>query len=99
MPLVFCLIFQWKVVRKDQKIYKYCLENAIYFEQNSDASTFNIKNITEFYCTIGVEFCPDDRLIIISEANNYNEAFKELIYFEKEENGILDNNNNVYINL
>ena len=54
-------------------------ENKKVNEQNHDASTFDIVNVTECYCKIGREFCLEDRKIIIYGANNYNEAFKEIV--------------------
>ena len=43
----------------------------------TDASTFDIMNVTECYCKIGSEFYPKDRMNINYGTNNYNEAFKD----------------------
>ena len=66
-------------------------------EQTHDASTFHIMNVTEYYCKIGSEFYPEDRMNIICVTNNYNEAFKEIVNFNKHYNG-LPNNIKPYIN-
>ena len=65
--------------------------------QTHDASTFDIMNVTECYCKIVSEFYPEDRLNINYGANNYNEAFKEIVNFNKEYNG-LPHNIKPYIN-
>ena len=61
-------------------------ENNNINEQTHDASTFHIMNVTECYCMIGSEFCPEDRMYINYGANNYNEAFKEIVTFNKDYN-------------
>ena len=38
-------------------------ENNNVNEQTHDASTFHIMNVTEFYCKIGSEFYPEDRIL------------------------------------
>ena len=54
-------------------------------------------NVTECYCKIGSEFYPEDRMNISYGANNYNEAFKEIVSFNKDYNG-LPHNIKPYIN-
>ena len=66
-------------------------------EQTHDASTFHIMNVTECYCKIGSEFYPEDRININYGTNNYNEAFKEIVSFNKDYNG-LPHNIKPYIN-
>ena len=56
-------------------------------EQTHDASTFHIMNVTECYCKIGSVFYPEDRMNINYGTNNYNEAFKEIVIFNKDYNG------------
>ena len=72
-------------------------ENNNFNEQTHDASTFDIMNVTECYCKIGSEFYPEDRVNINSGSNNYNEAFKEIVSFNKHYNG-LPHNIKPYIN-
>ena len=64
---------------------------------NTNASTFDIMNVTECYCKIGSEFYPEDRMNINYGNNNYNEAFKEIVSFNKDYNG-LPHNIKPYIN-
>ena len=66
-------------------------------EQTHDASTFHIMNVTECYCKIGSEFYPEDRMNITYGTINYNEAFKEIVSFKKDYNG-LPHNIKPYIN-
>ena len=66
-------------------------------EQTHDASTFHIMNVTECYCKIGSEFYPEDRMNTNYGTNNYNEAFKEIVSFNKDYNG-LPHNIKPYIN-
>ena len=66
-------------------------------EQTHDASTFDIINVTGCYCKIGSEFYPEDRININYGTNNYNEAFKEIVSFNKDYNG-LPHNIKPYIN-
>ena len=47
--------------------------------------------VTESYCKIGSEFYPEDRLNINYGTNNYNEAFKEIVSFNKDYNGLPHN--------
>ena len=54
-------------------------------------------NVTECYCKIGSEFYPEDRMNINYGSNNYNEAFKEIVSFNKDYNG-LPHNIKPYIN-
>ena len=61
-------------------------ENNNVNEQTHDASTFDIINVTECYCKIGSEFYPEDRMNINYGTNNYNEAFKEIVSFNKDYN-------------
>ena len=73
-------------------------ENINVNEQTHDASTFDIMNFTECYCKIGSEFYPEDRMNINYGTNEYNEAFKEIVSFNKDYNG-LPHNIKPYINL
>ena len=72
-------------------------ENNNVNEQTHDASTFDIMNVIECYCKIGSEFYPEDRMNINYGTNNYNEAFKEIVSFNKDYNG-LSHNIKPYIN-
>ena len=72
-------------------------ENNNVNEQTHDASTFDIMNVTECYCKIGSEFYPEDRMNINYVTNNYNEAFKEIVNFNRDYNG-LPHNIKPYIN-
>ena len=54
-------------------------------------------NVTECYCKIGSEFYPEDRMNINYSTNNYNDAFKEIVSFKKDYNG-LPHNVKPYIN-
>ena len=63
-------------------------ENNNVNEQTHDASTFDVMNVTECYCKIGSEFYPEDRTNFNYGANNYNEAFKEIVSFKKDYNGL-----------
>ena len=72
-------------------------ENNNVNEQTHNAGTFDIMNVTECYCKIGSEFYPEDRMNINDGTNNYNEAFKEIVSFNKEYNG-LPHNIKPYIN-
>ena len=65
-------------------------------EQTHDSSTFDM-NVTECYCNIGSEFYPEDRINVNHGTNNYNEAFKEIVNFNKDYNG-LPHNIKPYIN-
>ena len=47
-------------------------ENNNVIEQTHDASTFDVKSVTECYCKIGSEFYPKDRMNINYGTNNYN---------------------------
>ena len=62
-------------------------------EQTHDASTFDIMKFTEFYCKIkiGSEFYPEDRMNINYGTNNYNEVFREIVSFNKDNNGLPHN--------
>ena len=66
-------------------------------DQTHDASTFGIMNVNECYCKIGSEFYPEDRMNISYGTNKYSEAFKEIVYFIKDYNG-LPHNIKPYIN-
>ena len=66
-------------------------ENNNVNEQNHDASTFDVMNVTECYCKIGSEFYPEDRMNINYGTNNYHEAFKEIVSFNKDYNGLPHN--------
>ena len=72
-------------------------ENNNVNEQTHDASTFHIMNVTECYCKIGSEFYPEDRMNINYSTNNYSEAFKEIVSFDKDYKG-LPHNIKLYIN-
>ena len=72
-------------------------ENNNVNEQTHDASTFDVMNVTECYCKIGSEFYPEDRMNFNYGTNNYNEAFKEIVGFNKDYNG-LPHNIKPYIN-
>ena len=72
-------------------------ENNNVNEQTHDASTFDIMNVTECYCRIGSEFYPEVRMNINYGSNNYNEAFKEIVSFNKDYNE-LPHNIKPYIN-
>ena len=54
-------------------------------------------NVTECYCKFGSEFYPDDRTDINYGTNIYNEAFKQIVSFNKDYNG-LPHNIKPYIN-
>ena len=72
-------------------------ENNNVNEQTHDASTFDIMNVTECYCKIGSEFYPEDRMNTNYGTIKYNEAFKEIVSFNKDYNG-LPHNIKQYIN-
>ena len=67
------------------------LENKTVDEQTHDASTFVMMNVSECYCKIGSEFYPEDGMNINYGTNNYNEAFKEIVIFNKDYNGLPHN--------
>ena len=71
-------------------------ENNNVNEQTHDASTFDIMNATECYCKIGSEFYPEGRMNINYATNNYNEASKEMVNFNKDNR--LPHNIKPYIN-
>ena len=54
-------------------------------------------NVTECYCQIDSEFYLEDRMNINYGTTNYNEAFKEIVNFNKDYNG-LPHNIKPYIN-
>ena len=66
-------------------------ENNNVNEQTHDASTFDLMNVTECYCKIGSVFYPEYRMNINYGTNNYNEAFKEIVSFNKDYNEIPHN--------
>ena len=72
-------------------------ENNNVNEQTHDASTYDIINVTECYCKIGSGFYPEDRMNINYGTKNYAEAFKEIVSFTKDYNG-LPHNIKPYIN-
>ena len=84
-------------------------ENNNVNEQTHDASTFDVMNVTECYCKIGSEFYPEDRMNINYGTNNYNEAFKEIVIFNKDYSGLphkikpyinhrtIESNNRIYV--
>ena len=63
-------------------------ENNNVNEQTHDASTCDVMNVTECYCKIDSEFYPEDRMNINYGTNNYNGAFKEIVSFNKDYNGL-----------
>ena len=72
-------------------------ENNNVNEQTHDAGIFHMMNVTECYCKIGSEFYSEDRKNINYGTNNYTEAFKEIVSFNKNYNG-LPHNLKPYIN-
>ena len=72
-------------------------ENNNFNEQTHDASAFDIMNVNECYCEIGSEFYLEDRMNFIYGTNNYNDAFKDIVNFNKVYNG-LPHNVKAYIN-
>ena len=72
-------------------------ENNNVIEQTHDESTFDIMNVTECYCKIRSEFYPEDGMNTNYGTNIYNEAFKEIVSFNKDYNG-LPHNIKQYIN-
>ena len=54
-------------------------------------------NVTECFCKVGSEFYTEDRMTINYGTSNYNEAFKEIVSFNKDYNG-LPHNIKPYIN-
>ena len=66
-------------------------ENNNVNEQTHDASTFDVMNVTECYCKIGSEFYLEDRMNNNYGTNNYNEAFKEIVSFDKDYSGLPHN--------
>ena len=92
---LFDLCMESGMERPQYKIVGF--ENIYVNEQTHDASTFDIMNVTECYCKIGSEFYPEDRMNIIYGTNNYNEAFEEIVSFNKDYNG-LPHNIKPYIN-
>ena len=65
-----------------------CFNNNNVNEQTHEASTFFMMNVTECHCKIGSEFYPEDRMDINYGTNNYNEAFKEIVSFNKDCNAV-----------
>ena len=72
-------------------------ENDNFNEQTHDSSTFHIMSFTECYCNIDSQSYPEDRMNTIYGTNNYNEAFKEIVIFNEDYNG-LPHNIKPYIN-
>ena len=66
-------------------------ENKKVDGQTRVASTFDIMDVTESYCKIGNEFFTEDRMNSNFGTNNYNEAFKEIVSFNKDYNGLPHN--------
>ena len=62
-------------------------ENINVIEQTHDVSTFDVMNVTEYYGKIGSEFYPEDRMDI-NYGTRYNKAFKEIVSFNKDYNGL-----------
>ena len=65
-------------------------------ERTHDAITFDIVNVTECYCNIGSDFDPEDKMKLNYGTNKVNEAFKKIVNFNKDYNG-LPHNNKPYI--
>ena len=63
-------------------------ENNNVNEQTHDASTFDIMNVKECYCKIGIEFYPEDKMNNNYGNKNYIEAFKEIVNFNKDYQGL-----------
>ena len=97
MLLTFCLILVWKVGWERAQYIVIGFENNNINEQTHDASTFHIMNVTECYFKTCSEFYPEDRMNINYGTNNYNEAFKEIVSFNNNYNG-LPHNIKPYIN-
>ena len=72
-------------------------ENNNVNEQTHDASTFDVMKVTKCFCKIGSEFYPEYRININYGINNYNEAFNEMVNFNKYYNG-LPHNIKTYVN-
>ena len=66
-------------------------ENNNVNEQTHDESKFDIMNVTEYYCKIGSELYPEDKMSFNYGTNNYNEALKEIVIFNREYNGLTHN--------
>ena len=73
------------------------VQKGLIKKNNVHFSYYDIMNVTECYCKIGSEFYPEDRMNINYGTNNYNEAFKEFVSFNKDYNG-LPHNIKPYIN-
>ena len=56
--------------------------------QTHDASTFDMMNVFEWHCKIGSDFYPEDRMSFNYGTNHWNEAFKEIVNFYKDYNGL-----------
>ena len=63
-------------------------ENNNVNEQTHDASTFDVMNVTVRLVVSFILIDPDDRKNIYYGTNNYNEAFKEIVSFNKDYNGL-----------
>ena len=66
-------------------------------DQSNDSSIFNEMDVTECFCKIGSVIYPDDILTIKYGAINYIVAYKEIVNFNRNYNGLLDSIN-PYIN-
>ena len=66
-------------------------ENNNVKEQTHDAKTIDIMNVAECFCKIGCECYLEDRMDINYSTNNYNEAFKEIVIFNKDYNELTHN--------
>ena len=66
-------------------------ENNNVNEKIHDACTFDILNVTGCYFKIGSEFYLEDRVNNKYGTNNYNEAFKEIVNFNKDYNRLPQN--------
>ena len=66
-------------------------ENNNVNEQTHDASTFNMMKVTDCFCKNGSEFFPEDRTINNYGTYNYIEAFKDIVNFNQDFNGLPHN--------
>ena len=60
-------------------------------DQTNDSSLFNEMNVAECFCEICSGSYPHNRMTINSGANIYNVAYKMVVNFNRNYNGLLDN--------
>ena len=72
------------IERPQKLIIRFEIKN--FNEQTYDASIFDVINVAECYCNIGLKFYPEQRIIFKCGAINYNEAYKEILNFNKNYN-------------